>query len=81
MPRDPGRVGFDLRAPLLDLPAPIELKGREEVMLATIDPGGGYQRSALEMKPPLVVRQQRDLVDDKVDDVLGNVHRAGPGWR
>ena len=43
MPRDPVRVRFDPRTPLLDLPAIIEFEGREEVILAAIDPGGGYQ--------------------------------------
>ena len=43
-------------------------------MLAAIDPGGGYQRSVSEMTPPLVARQHRKLVNDKVYNVLGNVH-------
>ena len=43
MPRDPVRIRFDLRAPLLDFRAINEFEGREEVMLAAIDPGGGYQ--------------------------------------
>ena len=43
MPRNPVRVRFDLRAPPLDLPAFIEFEGGEEVMLAAIDPSGGYQ--------------------------------------
>jgi len=57
MPRNPARVRFDSRAPLLDLPVIVEFDGREEVMLAAIDPGGGYQRNVSEMTPPLVTRQ------------------------
>jgi len=57
MSRNRIRVRFDPRAPSLDLPALIEFKGREEVMLAAIDPGGGYQRNTLEMTSPLVVRR------------------------
>ena len=76
MPRNSIRVRFDLRAPPLDLPAFIEFKGGEEVMLAAIDPGSGYQRSVSEMMPPLVARQQRKLVNDRVDNVLGDVHRV-----
>ena len=47
-------------------------------MLAAIDPGSGYQRSGLEMTFPLVaVCRQRQLVDDEVNDVSEDVHRAG----
>ena len=41
VPRNPVRVRFDPRVPLLDHPATSELDGREEVILAAIDPGGG----------------------------------------
>jgi len=44
-------------------------------MLAAIDPGSGYQRSGFQMKLCLAVRRQSQLVNDEVDDVLGNVHR------
>jgi len=61
MPRNPVRVGFEYGAPPLDLLATIEFEGGEEVVLATIDPGSGYQRSGLEMTgiPSLAVRRQR----------------------
>ena len=82
MPRNPVRVGFDPGAPPLDLPAIIEFEGGEEVTLGAIDPGGGYQRSGLEMTYPLAtVRQQRQLVNDEVNDVLGNVHLEGSNQR
>jgi len=77
VPRNPVRVRFDPTAPPLDLPATIEFEGREEVMLAAIDPGSGYQRSGSEMTPPLVVRRQKQLVNDETNEVLGNVHRVG----
>ena len=44
--------------------------------MAAIDPCSGYQRSGLEVAgtPRLAVRRQRQLVNDEVNDVLGNVH-------
>ena len=44
-PRNSIRVMFDLGAPPLDLPAPIEFKGGKEVMLAAIDPGRAVDTS------------------------------------
>ena len=77
MPRNPVRVRLNFRAPPLDPPATTELDGREEMMLAAIDPGGGYERSVFEIPTPVAVGWQRQLVNDKVNDVLGNVHRVG----
>jgi len=76
MPRNSIRVRFDPGTPPLNLPAIIEFEHREEMMLAAIDPGSGYQRSGLEVTgiPFLVVLRQRQLVDDEVNDVLGDVH-------
>ena len=77
MPQNPARVRFDPRAQPQELPSIMKLEGREKVVLAAIDPGGGYKRSGLETSPRLVVRPQRQLVDDEVNDVLGDVHRVG----
>jgi len=55
----------------------MKFEGREEVMLAAIDPGSGYQRSDFEVELCFAIRRQREQVNDKVNDVLGNVHRFG----
>ena len=43
MPRNTVGVRFDPGAPLLDPLAITKIEGREEVMLAAIGAGGGYQ--------------------------------------
>ena len=77
VPRNPAGVRFDPRAPLLNVLAIMESEGGKEVMLAAINPESGYQRGGSEMTPPLVVRRQKQLVNDEVNDVLRNVHRVG----
>jgi len=78
MPRNSVRVRFDPGAPPIDLLATVEFEGGEKVMLTAIDPGSGYQRSGLEVTvPPVAFRQQRELVNDEVGDVLGGAHRVG----
>ena len=77
MSQNPARVRFDPRAQLQELPFTMKSESRKKVVLAAIDPGGGYKRSGFEMPLPLVVRPQRQLVDDEVNDVLRNVHRVG----
>ena len=76
MSQNPARVWFDPRAQLQELPSTIKFEGREKVVLAAIDPGGGYKRSGFEMPLPLIVCPQRQLVNDEANDVLGNVHRV-----
>ena len=73
MPRNPVRVRFDPGTPPLDFLAIAEFEGREDVMLAAIDPGSGYQGSGLEMT---AIYRQRQLINDEVNEILGNVHRA-----
>ena len=80
MTRDPIRIRLDAGTPPLDIPAIMEIDSGEEVMLAAIDPGGGHQQSGSEMTFPLPwVPRPRQLIDDEVDDILGDVHRVVGG--
>ena len=55
----------------------VEHDGGEEVALTATDPGSGYQRNGLEISATLATRDHGgQLVNDKVNDVLGNVHYA-----
>ena len=47
--------------------------------LVAIDPAGGHQRSRVEIPATFYTRPRRQLVNDKVDDVFGDVHRGGCG--
>jgi len=64
----------------------METDDGEEVTLAGIDPDGGYQGSGFEVAatlepayyaPSINRGRQNQLVNDEVDDVLRDVHRAG----
>ena len=75
MSGNPTRIGPDAGAPFLHgPPTRLEGDGREEVVLGAIDPGGGYQRSGSE-KPAMILHLGQ-LVNDKVPNVLWNVHRG-----
>ena len=78
MPQNPIRTGDDSGAPFLHGLPVGEGDGGEEVVLAAIDPDGGHQRSSLEVPAAMCTRRhQGQLVNDKVNDVSGDVHRAG----
>ena len=78
MPRNSARVRSDLGAPPQEDSAGIEADGGKEVRLTAIHPDGGHQRSGSEVLFSLrrVGRGPGKLVNDHVDDVLGDVHRV-----
>jgi len=78
MSGNPLRTGFDSGAPFLHGPPLREDNGGEEVVLAAIDPGGGHQRSGSEELATSHIKliHRGQLVNDKVPNLLWNVHRA-----
>lgn len=55
----------------------MEGNDREELTPARVEPGGGYKRSRSEAFVKLIatLRDRNQLVDDAIDDILGDAHR------
>lgn len=79
-------AGFDPGAPLLDVCLHENCKGGEEEALAVVDPVSGHQGGGLKVlyergwyaiagcSLGLVRSLEEKLVDDEIDDILGDVH-------